>query len=62
MIDLDSIVINALKHVLSQRFEMSDIDFCTFYLDMMIFRNRSLRKLIFDQSVYVEQMLRDHEM
>jgi hypothetical protein len=41
---------------------MSDLDLCTFYLDMMIFKDRSLRKLILDQSVYVEQMLRDHDM
>ncbi len=48
MINFDLIIINVLKHVLSQRFEMSDLDFCTFYFDMMIFRNRNLRKLILD--------------
>jgi hypothetical protein len=62
MTDLDSVAIKALKHSLSQRFEMSDFDFCIFYLDMIIFKERELRKLILDQSVYVEQMLRDHEM
>jgi hypothetical protein len=41
---------------------MSDLDFCIFYLRMMIFRKRKLRKLILDQSVYVEQMFQDHEM
>ncbi len=51
-----------LKNVLNERFEMSDLDSCIYYLDMMIFRNRSLRQLILNQSVYVEQMLRDHEM
>ncbi len=51
-----------LKNVLNERFEMSDLDSCIYYLDMMIFRNRNLRQLILNQSVYVEQMLRDHEM
>ncbi len=51
-----------LKNVLNERFEMSDLNSCIYYLDMMIFRNRNLRQLILNQSVYVEQMLRDHEM
>jgi hypothetical protein len=29
---------------------------------MMIFKIRRLKQLILNQSVYVEQMLRDHEM
>ncbi len=41
---------------------MSDLDSCIYYLDMMIFRIRRLRLLFLNQSVYVEQMLRDHEM
>ncbi len=41
---------------------MSDLNSCIYYLDMMIFRNRRLRLLILNQSFYVEQMLRDHEM
>ncbi len=51
-----------LKNALNERFEMSDLNSCTYYLGMMIFRNRSLRQLILNQSVYVEQMLRNHEM
>jgi hypothetical protein len=51
-----------LKNALNERFEMSDLSLCIYYLDMMIFKNRSLRQLILNQSVYVEQMLRDHEM
>ncbi len=41
---------------------MNDLDSCIYYLDMIIFRNRSLKQLILNQNVYVEQMLRDHEM
>ncbi len=51
-----------LKNALNERFEMSDLDSCIYYLDMMIFRNRRLKQLILNQSIYVEQMLRDHEM
>jgi hypothetical protein len=51
-----------LKNVLNDRFEMSDLNSCIYYLDMMIFRNRRFRLLILNQSFYVEQMLRDHEM
>jgi hypothetical protein len=51
-----------LKNVLNERFEMSDLDSCIYYLDMMIFRNRNLKQLILNQSVYVEQMLWNHEM
>ncbi len=62
MTNLDSVAIKALKHFLSQWFEMSDFNFCIFYFDMIIFRKRELQKLILDQSAYVEQMLWDHEM
>jgi phosphoribosylanthranilate isomerase len=58
----DRAIIFWLKNALNERFEMSDLNLCIYYLDMMIFRNRSLRQLILNQSVYVEQMLRDHEM
>ncbi len=51
-----------LKNALNDRFEMSDLDSCIYYLDMMIFRNRRLRLLTLNQSFYVEQVLRDHEM
>jgi hypothetical protein len=51
-----------LKNVLNERFEMSDLNSCIYYFDMMIFRNRRLRQLILNQNIYVEQMLRDHEM
>jgi hypothetical protein len=51
-----------LKNALNERFKMSDLNSCIYYLDMMIFRNRNLRQLILNQSVYVEQMLRNHEM
>jgi hypothetical protein len=51
-----------LKNALNERFEMSDLNSCTYYFDMMIFKNRRFKQLILNQNVYVEQMLRDHEM
>jgi hypothetical protein len=62
MTKFDSNIISILKRVVNEQFEMSDLNFCTLYLDIMIFKNRNLRKLILDQNVYVEQMLRNYEM
>jgi uncharacterized SAM-dependent methyltransferase len=62
MTKFDLNVISILKRVLNEQFKMSDLDFCSFYFDMMIFKNRNFRKLILNQSVYVEQMLRNHDM
>ncbi len=50
----NSVAILILKRAFNEQFEISDLDSCTFYLDIMIFKNRNLRKLILDQSVYVE--------
>jgi hypothetical protein len=61
-IKFDSTIIFWLKNVLNKRFEMSDLNSCIYYFDMMIFRIRRLKLLFLNQSVYVEQMLRDHEM
>jgi hypothetical protein len=60
--ELNLAIIFWLKNVLNDRFEMSDLNSCIYYFDMMIFRNRRLKLLILNQSFYVEQMLRDHEM
>jgi hypothetical protein len=35
-----------LKNVLNERFKMSDLDFCIYYLNMMIFKNWNLKQLI----------------
>jgi hypothetical protein len=51
-----------LKNVLNERFEINDLNLHIYYLDMMIFKNRNLKQLILNQSVYVEQILRNHEM
>jgi hypothetical protein len=58
----NSIAILILKRILNEQFKMSDLNFYMFYINRMIFRNRNLRKLFLDQSVYVEQIFRDHEI
>jgi hypothetical protein len=50
------------KNVLNERFEINDLNSCIYYFDMMIFRNRRFKQLILNSNIYVEQMLRDHEM
>jgi hypothetical protein len=59
---LNFAIIFRLKNALNDRFEMSDLNSCIYYLVMMIFKNRRLNQLILNQSVYVKQMLRNHEM
>jgi hypothetical protein len=61
-IEFDLAIIFWLKNALNESFEMSDLKSCIYYLDMMIFKNRRLKLLILNQSVYVEQMLQNHEM
>jgi hypothetical protein len=53
-IKFDFAIIFWLKNALNERFEMSDLNSCIYYLDMMIFKNRRLRLLILNQSVYVK--------
>jgi hypothetical protein len=58
----DSTIIFWSKNVLNEHFKMNDLNSCIYYLDMMIFKIRRLKLLFLNQNVYVEQMLRDHEM
>ncbi len=60
--EFDFAIIFWLKNVLHERFEMSDLKSCIYYFDMMIVKNRHLRLLFLNQSVYVKQMLQNHEM
>jgi hypothetical protein len=59
---LDFVVISRLKNALNERSEMNDSKFCIYYFDMKIFKNRRLKLLILNQNVFVEQILRNHEM
>jgi hypothetical protein len=58
----DFVVIFRLKNALNKRFEMSDLNLCTYYFHIKIFKNRHFELLILNQNVYVEQILRDHKM
>jgi hypothetical protein len=55
-------IIFLLKTALNNRFEMSDLNLCIYYLNMMIFRNRRFKQLILNQNNYVKQILRNYEM
>jgi hypothetical protein len=44
--EFNLVTIFRLKNVLNDRFEMSDLNSCIYYLDMMIFKNRRLKQLI----------------
>jgi hypothetical protein len=59
---LNLAIIFWLKNALNDRFEMSDLNSCIYYFDMIIFQNRRFKLLILNQNVYVEQMLWNHEM
>jgi hypothetical protein len=43
---LNLVAIFWLKNALNERFEMSDLNSCIYYFDMMIFKNRNLKQLI----------------
>lgn len=51
-----------LKAALSKRFQMSDLGPCTYYLGMVISRDRPNRALSLDQSAYVRKVLENHAM
>ena len=47
-----------LKKALSNKFKMTDFDFCHHYLNMKIIKNRNNRTLSISQSFYVQKMLK----
>lgn len=54
--------IQAVKHVLGERFHVSDLGSCQYYLGMTVARDRKNRILRLGQWAYLEKILRDHEM
>jgi Reverse transcriptase (RNA-dependent DNA polymerase) len=54
--------INKVKDSLKQRFKMSDLGACHFYLGMEVVRNRPHRTLKLSQTAYLEKVLRDFNM
>jgi hypothetical protein len=56
------VAIFRFENALNERFKMNDLNSCIYYFDMIILKNRRLQQLILNQNVYVEQMLRNHEM
>ena len=54
--------IHAVKQALSERFHMSDLGPCQYYLGMTVTRDRNNRILRLGQRAYLEKILRDHKM
>lgn len=54
--------IHAIKQALSERFHMSDLRPCQYYLGMTVTHNRKNRILRLGQRAYLEKILRDHKM
>ena len=49
--------IRELKEALNQRFHMSDLGPCSFYLGIRIQRDRPNRKITLDQEAYIDKIL-----
>lgn len=54
--------IQRIKDTLNAKFKISDLDPCSYYLNMTVTRDRANRTLRLDQSAYIERFLRHHEM
>jgi hypothetical protein len=54
--------ITALKDKLKERFKMSDLGACHFYLGMEVIRDRPRRTLRLSQEAYLRKALEDHNM
>ena len=52
--------IDRIKAALSERFKMSDLGACHFYLGMEVIRDRPRRTLRLSQKAYIEKVLQDH--
>lgn len=52
--------IDKIKASLSERFKMSDLGACHFYLGMEVIRDRPRRTLRLSQKAYIEKVLQDH--
>jgi hypothetical protein len=54
--------IKSLKACLSERFKMSDLGACHFYLGIEVIRDRPRRILRLSQEAYLQKVLTDHQM
>ena len=47
-----------MKNMLYAKFKMSDLDFCAYYLDIIIFRDRVNRTLRLKQLIYIKRFFK----
>ena len=60
--ELDKKFIRQIKKILHKRFQMIDINFFAYYLNMKITKNKQQRTLHFNQKIYLKKIIRDHDM
>lgn len=53
--------IQELKNSLGQRFQMTDLGACKYYLGMTVRRDRVHRRIYLGQQAYIEKFLREHD-
>ena len=54
--------IQRIKNALYAKFKMSDLDFCAYYLDIIVIRDRVNRTLRLKQSIYIERFFKQYNM
>ena len=54
--------VQALKHALSQRFKMTDLGPCSYYLGMAVTRDRSRHIIRLNQRAYIKKILKEFGM
>ena len=54
--------IQRVKNALYAKFKMSDLDFCAYYLNIIISRDRLNRTFRLRQLVYIERFLKQHNI
>ena len=62
IVEFNKKFIQQVKQALSERFQMTNMNFLVYYLNMSVTRNRQQRILCFNQKIYLKKILKNHEM
>ena len=58
----DKKFIRQIKKTLHKRFQMININFFAYYLNMKITKNKQQRTFHFNQKIYLKKIIRNHDM
>ena len=61
-VNLDKKLIQKIKKILHKRFQIININFFAYYLNMKIQRDKHQRTFYFNQKVYLKKIIRNHDM